>query len=58
MLEFGWELFKQTMPNISKIKPGLQDESLVSYYDSSKDIYLGDRSDFTIEKSRLKSKNP
>lgn len=53
-LNFGWELFKQTIPNLDRIKPQPQDENQATYYDLSKNELLGERRDFTREKSRQK----
>lgn len=50
-LDFGWELFKQTMPILDKIEPRVQDETQATYYDASKNELLDERRDFTKEKS-------
>ncbi len=50
-IEYGWVLFTQTLPILSKIVPKPQDESLASYYDKSQDKLLYERKNFTSDKS-------
>lgn len=50
-LDFGWELFKQTIPNLELIEPKVQNELEATYYDLSKNELLEERRDFTKEKS-------
>ena len=51
-LQFGWVLFKETMPRIDRIEPTRQDEADALYYDSAQDSRLGDRRFFTRAESR------
>ncbi len=46
-LKFGYELFKQTIPNIDQIKPVAQASSEASYYSQMDVAKLGLRSNFT-----------
>lgn len=50
-LDFGWELFKQTLPVIDKIIPTKQDHSAATYYDLSQNQLLGNRRNFTRKSS-------
>jgi methionyl-tRNA formyltransferase len=51
-LEFGWVLFQQTMPILSRIEPRAQDESEATIYTTADNSGLGDRRDFTRELSQ------
>lgn len=46
-LEYGWVLFQQTMPNLNRIVPRLQDDAAATYYNATQNDQLGDRRDFT-----------
>tara|TARA_R100001082_G_scaffold110998_2_gene92797 strand:- start:1981 stop:2613 length:633 start_codon:yes stop_codon:yes gene_type:complete len=46
-LNYGYVLFEQTAPLFGKIVPRLQDDSESLYYDSTKNVFLGDRRYFT-----------
>jgi hypothetical protein len=46
-LEYGYVLFKNTIPLIDAIQPRKQDEEVSSYYNSSQNASLGDRRYFT-----------
>jgi methionyl-tRNA formyltransferase len=50
-LEYGWVLFRQTMPILDKIVPRPQDEHQASYYDAKKRVLLGERRGFTKQES-------
>jgi methionyl-tRNA formyltransferase len=50
-LEYGWVLFQQTMPILDRITPRPQDESVATYYNAGDNASLGDRRDFTRQKS-------
>ena len=50
-LNFGWKLFKETMPNFWSIVPQPQDESQAVYYNAKDSARLGDRSSFTRRES-------
>jgi len=50
-LDYGFLLFKKTMPILEKIEPRYQDESLVTYYNKKDKEALGERKDFTKDKS-------
>jgi methionyl-tRNA formyltransferase len=49
--EFGWTLFQQTMPILSRIQPQPQDHALATFYHSRQNVDLGDRRDFTRKDS-------
>ena len=49
--EYGYSLFKNTMPMIDNITPRKQNESKAFYYDASKNILLGERRFFTKEET-------
>jgi hypothetical protein len=51
-LEYGWILFQQTMPLLDKIEARVQDGAQASYYSKEQDPQLGERRNFTREKSR------
>ena len=53
-LEYGWVLFKTTIPVMDMIKPVQQDNSQASYYSSKDRPGLGDRSSWTRRESRQK----
>lgn len=46
-LEYGWLLFRQTMPLLDRIKARPQDESAATYYSRAQDGLLGERRGFT-----------
>ena len=46
-LEFGWTLFRETMPIVDRIEPAPQDESQALYYSLGDNERLGDRRNFT-----------
>jgi methionyl-tRNA formyltransferase len=46
-LEYGWALFKQTMPLLDRIEAQPQDESLATSYSLGDNERLGDRRSFT-----------
>ena len=50
-IEYGWVLFQQTMPILDRITPRPQDESAATYYNAGDNALLGDRRDFTRQKS-------
>jgi methionyl-tRNA formyltransferase len=50
-LAYGYVLFEQTMPILASIEPRPQDDSLASYYSATDMERLGDRRDFTRERS-------
>ena len=50
-IEYGWVLFKQTMPILDKILPRPQDETLALYYNKSQDKLLKERKNFTRDES-------
>lgn len=50
-LEYGWTLFQQTIPLISKIQPRPQDELQATYYNKGDNARLEERSGFTREAS-------
>ena len=50
-LEYGFLLFKQTIPVLDKIKACPQDESLAIYYNMKQDEMLGERRNFNMGKS-------
>lgn len=50
-LRFGWTLFRQTMPVLHLIEPRAQDESNATYYSRDDASRLGDRRDFTRQRS-------
>jgi len=45
-LDFGWELFRQTMPRLDAIRPRPQDDALALYYSKQQNDQLGERRDF------------
>lgn len=45
-LDYGWQLFVETMPTLDKIKPKAQDEALSSYYSQKDTPALSERKDF------------
>jgi methionyl-tRNA formyltransferase len=51
-LEYGYVLFKNTIPFLWKIKPQKQEESEVIYYNRSQNYLLGDRKNFTKVESK------
>ena len=53
-LEYGWTLFRQTMPILDKITPVPQDESQALYYGANQNPALGERRCFTREESHRK----
>jgi methionyl-tRNA formyltransferase len=50
-LEYGWTLFRLTMPNLDRIEAAPQDESAVSYYSTADNDSLGERRGFTRDAS-------
>ncbi len=50
-LHFGWQLFQETMPSLSRIQPRIQDHSQALYYDSKQNVRLGERRSFTRAQS-------
>lgn len=52
-LDFGWELFKQTLPNLDKIEPKVQDNSQATYYNLEQNSLLGERRSFFKNDSHL-----
>lgn len=50
-LEYGFVLFKHTMQILEKIRPYAQNDRLATYYNLKQNNNLGDRKDFTREKS-------
>jgi methionyl-tRNA formyltransferase len=50
-LEYGWALFRQTMPLIERIDPRPQDHSLATYYSTQQNHFLGERRNFTRQES-------
>jgi methionyl-tRNA formyltransferase len=50
-LEYGWVLFRQTMPMLDRIHARPQDEALATYYGRREDRLLGERAGFTRELS-------
>ncbi|SEF02960.1 Formyl transferase [Rhizobiales bacterium GAS188] len=51
-INFGWKLFKETMPNLWTITPQPQDPTRARYYSGKAFAQLGERSFFTREESR------
>ena len=51
-LDYDYLLFKKTIPILWKIKSRKQNKSEVVYYDSSQNHLLGNRKNFTKEKSK------
>jgi methionyl-tRNA formyltransferase len=51
-LEYGKILFENTYPMLYDIQPTKQNNSEVLYYDSSDNMLLGDRKNFTREESK------
>jgi folate-dependent phosphoribosylglycinamide formyltransferase PurN len=56
-LEYGWCLFRQTMPLLSRIGARPQDESRASYYNSKQNHLLGERRGFTKAESLAATRN-
>ena len=54
-LEYGWVLFRETMPILDRITPRPQDEREATYYSASDFPLLGERQGFTRELSRSHS---
>jgi len=54
-IEYGWTLFRQTMPILDKIVPAPQNESRALYYDSSQNRLLRERRYFTKAESIRKA---
>lgn len=52
-LNYGWILFKETMPILDKIRARKQDESISTYYNKKQDIFLGERRYFTKKESEM-----
>jgi methionyl-tRNA formyltransferase len=50
-LEYGWALFRQTMPILDRIQASPQDEALATSYGAREHELLGERSSFTRELS-------
>lgn len=50
-IEWGWQLFQQTMPMLDKLKARPQDESQALYYSKREDHLLGERTNFTRAQS-------
>jgi methionyl-tRNA formyltransferase len=50
-LEYGWVLFKETMPMLDRIEPRPQDESDATYYSFQDNPLLGERASFTRTES-------
>ncbi len=50
-LEYGWTLFRETMPLIDRITPRPQDESLATYYSAKQNELLQERRGFTRKES-------
>jgi methionyl-tRNA formyltransferase len=50
-LEFGWVLFKETIPMLDRIEPRPQDESKATYYSFRDNPLLGERANFTRAQS-------
>ena len=46
-LEYGWVLFKETLPILDRIVPTPQDDAEATYYNLADNDRLGDRRDFT-----------
>lgn len=42
-IEYGWTLFRQTMPLLDRVRARPQDRAQALYYDSSRNAELGDR---------------
>lgn len=51
-LNYGWQLFKKTIPHIWEIRPIPQDETLAQYYSQDDFVRLGERSFFTRQESK------
>ena len=51
-LEYGWTLFRETMPILDRIVPQPQDEREATYYGAADFPLLGERQGFTRELSR------
>ncbi len=51
-LDFGWELFKQTILLLEQIKPQPQDNKKATYYHHSQDKLLLERKNFTKSQSK------
>lgn len=50
-LDFGWELFKKTMPLLDKISATRQNEKEATYYHHRQDVLLKERKNFTRKTS-------
>lgn len=50
-LNFGWKIFKETIPNLWEITPMMQNEALARYYSAKDFSKLGERSYFTRKES-------
>ena len=50
-LEYGWVLFRETMPLLERIIPAPQDHSQHSYHDSMQNPLLAERRSFTRQES-------
>ena len=50
-LEYGWVLFTQTMPLMSRITPRPQDHAQASYYNLQQNAQLAERRSFTRQES-------
>lgn len=50
-MNFGWKLFKETIPDLWNIKPYTQDEKLANYYSKDDFSKLKERSYFTRKES-------
>lgn len=50
-IQYGWILFKQTMPILDKIVPRTQDDSKATYYSSADGVFLRERKSFTKRES-------
>lgn len=46
-LEYGWTLFRETMPMLDRIEARPQDDELATYYSANENALLGDRRYFT-----------
>ena len=53
-LEYGWVLFRQTMPMLDRIRARPQDEAQTTYYSATDKELLDERSGFTRELSLRK----
>lgn len=54
-LEYGWTLFRQTVPLLDRIQPRAQEHEAASYYSKLDNPRLGDRAGFTRAETALRS---